>query len=55
MHGGEESGIGQGKKLGIVVVQLKCSLSLSPRRLWDIKSTTELIHLETKEPGFYIH
>lgn len=48
----EMRGAGQGKKLGITV-QLKCSFSLSPGQLWDVKSITELIHLETKEPSFY--
>lgn len=55
LYEGEGSSIGQRKKLGIDVVQLKCSLSLSPGQNWDMKGTTELIHFEKKEPRFYIN
>lgn len=52
MCGDEGRRTGQGKEVGIAV-QLKCSLSLSPGQLWDVKGIIELIHLETKEPSFY--
>lgn len=40
LYGRKKSSIGPGQKLSTDVVWLKCSLSLSPEKLWDMKSTT---------------